>query len=69
MRGVDAAYAVHHLIEVPALRGLLNEAAHNPFLKPTAAELPGNLRELVAPKTSQDQLPVDDDPAPDRPVD
>lgn len=40
MKGVDAAYAVHHLIEVPALRGLLESATRNPFLKPTATELP-----------------------------
>ena len=52
MKGVDAAYAVYHLIEVPALRGLLGNATRNPFLKPTAAKLPENMRELNSSKVS-----------------
>ena len=55
MKGVDAAYVVYHLIEVPALRGLLENATRNPFLEPTAAELPQNMRELIRPKASSGQ--------------
>ena len=68
MKGVDAAYAVHHLVGVPALRGILDEATRNPFLKPTVAELPSNLRELIAPKASSGQ-PPDNHPPMDCPPD
>jgi hypothetical protein len=48
MKGVDAAYAVYHLIEEAALRGILHQAERNEFLKPTTKELPIDLRRFVA---------------------
>ncbi|MBY5410893.1 hypothetical protein HFO98_20995 [Rhizobium leguminosarum] len=69
MKGVDAAYAVHHLIGVPGLRGLLESATQNPLLQPTANELPRNMRVLIRPKPNPGQTPGEDGSTLDRPPD
>ncbi len=66
MKGVGAAYAVHHLIEVPALRGLLEGATRNSFLEPTATEFPPNMRGLIRPKPTLGQSSGEDGSTADR---
>lgn len=67
MKGVDTCYAVYHLIQVPALRRLLESATRNPFLEPTVTELPRNMLDLIRPKPTPGQPTGDDASTADRP--
>lgn len=50
LKGLDAPYAVHHVIQKIALRGLLHEATLNPFLSPTIRQFPDDISALIKPR-------------------
>lgn len=63
LKGIGAAYAVHHLIGIPSFRGTVHRAHRIPPLRETVAAYPEALRTLIAPNAGGDQ--TEDDAAED----